>query len=405
MRSTLSAFVIATGCGTGDSVTSIIESEDLPRMEAEKTPAYLVFNRVQDPNGRTMFASVLPSLTAGTLDLSNAQEFSGISRVRSHEGKLFSFDGETGEAARYVIDESGRVSLDVLENGDDARMSFAQLGVSLFSDNIHFASSTRAFNFATLSADLVIEWNPQTMTITNSFPAGLIRPELSLSGGRITQVGDSVVMPVSWLSFATGDAVLSAAIAVVDLTDASEVTLIEDERCTGTSAAFEHAGNIYALSDNFGGLLDQATPPGLLPPPCLLKYTPGSDKFDEDYYLDLAEVTGRSLIAGGVSNGEGSFVAMAYASDEDYRSLGPFELLDGDYWARIVVNVAAETSAPFGSLSPGPVANAGWVIDGDFLAPSTNTEDGTASMYKMSQSESEELLTVAGEIFHLARIR
>lgn len=364
-----------------------------------------MFSRVRSPDGRTMYASILPSLDHGTLDLGGALELSGLSRARVFQEKLYAFDGETGTITRYVIGPDGALTPDTLDGGETpAEVSFAGLGVTRFSSLIVFVNAERAFYVDMIFEDLVVEWNPTEMTITGSFEAGLTRPGFDASGGGISRIDDYVVVPVSWTNQTTADYVPAVAVAILDLNDPTELTVLEDDRCVISSDTFVHDGAVYALGDGLYGLADLFSEGETVPPPCLVRWLPGADGFDPGYYLDLRELTGEPHVANAASRGDGTFVTQLYTADTDPSTLGPYDLLDAPLWQRAVVDLETEEVTLL-DLEPAGVSAAGWAVDGTYLMTRHDARRNRSYLHRSEGTGAPELLNVEGEIFVVERVR
>ena len=171
----------------------------------------------------------------------------------------------------------------------------------------------------------------------------------------------------------------------------------------GAASTFVWNGKIYVINDNFGGgtsLVPDADPPA----PCILRYTPGADSFDEDYLVDLEELTGFEVLSGGVSRGDGTVLISAFTADVDPATLDPFDFLDGDYWERGLVDLEAMDADIYGGLEPRPLSAVGYALDGSYFVPRTITEDGTATLFRLSEDSAEEMLNIPGEIFGAERV-
>ncbi|MBV1862290.1 MAG: hypothetical protein KUG77_27975 [Nannocystaceae bacterium] len=364
---------------------------------------YLVFSRIQSPAERTMYASVVPSLDHGTVDLGQALEFSGFSRVRPFGGKLYAFDGETGAITRYVVADDGAMSVDLLGDGANATVSFAGLGVTFFLNSNRFIDESRALYFD-VGLDVVVEWNPTEMTITGTYELGTAREGFDAANGSISVVDNHVIMPLYWSSGFAGIGELVVAAVTLDLNDPSSIQVIEDDRCAGSSSSFVHDGAIFVLGDNFDGLgVTVSEDP--LPSPCLLRWTPGASSFDADYEMNVAERVGSEVLAGAVALGDGTFMTQVYTSDVDPTTLGPFEILDSDSWERALVSLEGDEVTMLDTGGPTVVSSRGWVIDGAYTFPRTDQAAGEASLLVLDGTTASPTLDVAGEIFHAQRIR
>ncbi|MEM7156554.1 MAG: hypothetical protein AAF799_27150 [Myxococcota bacterium] len=389
-----------TGGDTGGETTAGVDESS--GGEDPVQAAYFVFNRIQTPEGRTMFASILPQLDHGLVDVGEALELSGLSRGRIFNDKLYAFDGESGVITRFAIAEDGTLSPDALDDGSPAQVSFASLGISAFLSTVSFIDENRALYFD-LWGDVVVDWNPTTMTIVDNFPAGLQREGFDISGGEMTRIDDQLVIPLSWQNAGTAEAIEVNAIGVVDLQDPTSIRVIEDARCMGTASTFVFEDQLYVMADNFGGLAVTLTDDEL-PPPCLLRWTPGADAFDADYHLDLSAHTGYQLVAGALSTGDGTFMTQVYTSDEDPSTLGLFELLDGDHWSRAFVSLDGETTI-VEQIPPGAASSQGWIVDGRYLFPRADDTAGESTLFSFEDGTVSELLTVPGDLFIVDRVR
>lgn len=348
-----------------------------------------------------MYASIVPSLEAGDLELDDALELSGLSRAKTYGGKLFAFDGEAGVVTRYRLDEGRSLVLDTLEDGETpAQVSFAGLGVSIFSTAIAFVSPSRAFYFDTLSEDLVIEWDPTEMTITQSFSANLYREGYTTNTGELTVMDGYIALPVSWSNSGTLDFIPSHSLAVLKLDPADHVDVIDDDRCIGANGTFAYQGYVYSLADNLNGLATLSE--GAVPPPCLLRWKPGAASFD-NYYLDLEDLTGFRMVSGTASPGDGTFLTQAFTSEVDLSELGPFDVLYGPYWQPTTVDFVHGTTTVVTALPQSALAATGWAIDEELMTPLT--KESRAELFQVDGEDATELLSVPGELFGLERMR
>ncbi|MEM8894918.1 MAG: hypothetical protein AAGC88_10095, partial [Bacteroidota bacterium] len=160
----------------GQSGTGTITDNDLP-------PAYIVQNTVQAPDApRTIFLNVLSDLT-DEIDLADAFEFNGNSRVRVFNGKVYIFDSEQVQVIKYSIDANN-----VLVEED--RFSLAQLGAEGFLGIIAFVNDEYALVLAN-GLDQFVIWNPTTMELRGT----INRPDDSPDNFSISNIGTVGVSP------------------------------------------------------------------------------------------------------------------------------------------------------------------------------------------------------------------
>lgn len=367
--------------------------------------AYFLLTRVNSPEGRRMYASILPDLDHGEVDLGEALELPGLSRVRAYGGKLFAFDGESGVATRYVVGTDGSFSADVLLDGSPARMSFESLGVTAFSNAFAFVSPGQAFYFDTFNSGVVVEWNPETMTITNTFDGNLGRDGFDqINLDRIRILDDRIVLAISWGDSVSAEYVGTQNLLVLDLQDPTRLTMIEDDRCAGTGSIFVEDGYVYALGDAFSSFVGLLNPDEPLVP-CLLRWRVGDSTFDPDYELRLDEATtGYKLLSGGVPFDASTLLTTAYVSEQDPTELGLFGALNGNHWQIAQVDRQTGGTTLVDALPPAAGATGSRIIDGQtYFVYSMQNEP--ARVYRYDGTTAEEMLSVAGDIFRLERLR
>ncbi|MEM7138013.1 MAG: hypothetical protein AAF500_15640 [Myxococcota bacterium] len=372
----------------------------------EGSAEYFLLTRVNQPSGRAMYASILPGLDHGPVDLGEALELSGFSRVRAFNGKLYAFDAESGAATRYTVSDDQRFAIDEIEDGSPARLGFSNFGIKSFSNAFLFVNETQAFYFDTFSTDLVIEFNPTAMTLTGSFPGGLVRTGYDQTniGARFLMIDQYAVVPISWTDTSTADYVATQAIAILDLRDPTSVQIIEDDRCVGTSSVFLDDGYVYAVGTNFGTLGASFAEQGQLPSPCVLRWEPGSDAFDPGYIFDIGAEADLEFLTGATSRGDGTLVTKLYVGDRPPSEVGVFELMQGSYWQLAVIDLVTGETEIASDFPPSSSNTTTLVIDGEYLVADTVRNEPTR-IYRLDDRDAGELFSVAGDVFRFERFR
>jgi len=371
--------------------------------------AFLVYNRVQTPDSRSLFASVVPRLDAGEIDLSNSLEIGGFSRVRVFDGKVYSFNGESGEVTRWVLDDDNQLQKDTLSDGETtAKFSMAGEGVTGFSTTLAFVDSETAYYLDFFfGQSQVIKWNPTEMTIDNTIQVPEMQKEgLDAQAKQAFTVDDRVVMPITWADFQEPAIREKASLAVFSASTGELEQIVEDDRCIGSRQAFPQDGEVHTIAENVRGLIDLATPDTDFPPPCLIRWAPGESEFDQDFFVDLESLVDSSLLTGAIGRGDGTMVALAYTSEQDPSEFGLREILSRNLWQWVFVNFEEETATTIDSIPRQGVSALGWVIDEQYLVPRFDADAGETSLYRVDSSGgSEKMLTVDGEIFFVDKIR
>ncbi|MEM9720059.1 MAG: hypothetical protein AAGA10_12450 [Bacteroidota bacterium] len=258
---------IGTQSGSG-----IITDDDLP-------VAYFAQVETQTPDGdRLVFMSILPSLST-EIDLSAAVELGGVSRVRTFNGKLYAFSGETFEVTRFGLDENNTPI-------EEDKFSLAGLGVSNISSSIAFVSETRA-----LYADIILRqfviWDPTAMEIITSIPFPDEIPQSPQADRPIVDFNGRIFLALAGLDFTTFQVTPGATVAIIDPV-AETVTVATDETApAGNVGTLDAAGDYYFTANSYFGLGHNFNIE-LQPSPVLLRINNGTSEFDPNFRLDGA---------------------------------------------------------------------------------------------------------------------
>ncbi|MEM9260327.1 MAG: hypothetical protein AAGA62_11825, partial [Bacteroidota bacterium] len=145
-----------------------ITSCDDEEMATEVTPeieevesAILQVIRTRTPQGGTIeYATVTPTIVEN-FDISQAVELGSGVAVESFEDDMYVINSSSSTITKYSVDRS------TLELKVEGILSFASTGITS-TRTLVFASSTRAF-LSDLLEGTILEFNPETMVIENSF--------------------------------------------------------------------------------------------------------------------------------------------------------------------------------------------------------------------------------------------
>jgi len=228
----LFALVMACG-GGGDGI------------EKRAEHAYIVGSLVFGPEGTTSYVSVIDSLGAQTVDLTDAHEFAGNADVWVHGGSVFVADAETLTITKYSVNGHALEAHEAI--------GFAGYGVTDFGfwRNV-FVADDKAY-FSNGTAEMIV-WNPTTMAITGSIalPALAARDGLTPFAGysdRSAVVrGGRLYQPVYWTDETFFSYTPDSQIIVIDIATDAVVEQIEAP-CPGLDyASSDAAGNLYFSS-------------------------------------------------------------------------------------------------------------------------------------------------------------
>lgn len=395
------AAMVLSACGTSENN----DTSNGSGAESYDGPAYMFVNRIRTPDSQTNYVSVLPSLEAQSVDLEAALEVPGFSRFRIHNGKVFVFEGETLEVARYGVGADL-----VLE--EEARFSMAQQ-VSEFRLSIAFAADERAYVIDPVEQRVVV-WNPQSMEITDTFDlsgvSGLERENLDTTVGKSSVVGDYVVTPMAWVA----DTGLEPVVAILVLSASSNevVGLYENNRCARSFTGFVHGGDYYVLGDWRLGVYDVYDPDTDLPDPCLVRWTPGEESFDPDYYASMRALTGGEHVDGAFGTIDGKIVSRVYDADfpssqipADYPN--PSAYFSLALWRWAVIDLEAETRTLLDELPLTGTSFQPAVIDAQFYVPVLDEDEQASTLYAIDadSATTTESVSTSGDIVGIGRIQ
>ncbi|MEM9066920.1 MAG: hypothetical protein AAGE52_00400 [Myxococcota bacterium] len=395
MRSLVIVIALLVGCGD-DSAPVGDAGTDVALDAAPATnPAFLVVNRVRTPDSRAIFLNVLPDLEPRTIEPGNGLEVGGSSRATVYDGKVYAFESETGEVARYRVTEG-------LELVEDGRFSMTGLGITRFRTQFIFLSPTRAY-YVDIAGRQVVVFNPTAMEIVSTFPAvEFERGDFNISVARPVQVGDRVMIAVAWDNASDGEFVPSVAVVVLSATEDRVERIIEDDRCALAGGGFADGDRFYAIGDSGAGGFDIF---GVAPiaDPCVVR-TDG-ETFD-DFVVDLRTVTGAPHFSDAIGAGDGTFVTRIYDSDIDPDTLtDPFGFFNLEVWRYAIVEIETGTTSriedlPLSGISFDPI-----VIEGDYYVQLVDEDEGRSTLYRLSTGGATETVEAIGDIQGAARIR
>lgn len=386
------------GCGSSESSPPDDDTPPGPLADS----AIMVVTRGVTPDGRFILVNVVSDLEEQDLVLEEALPANGLSRARAFDGKLFVFDGERGEIARFEVESDGTFV-------EEDRLSMTRLGVTRFISSTVFISSTRA-QYIDTTLDQVILFNPETMTITGNY----LVPELNRGEelrSRIQapeRIGDELFSNVRWFSGETLRFDPQVTVLVFSATDDRLLRVVEDARCAVAGAGFVDQGEFYVVGEYEEGTFDVFGIPEDAPPPCVLRVGPGYTSFDPGFALDLRATVGAPQFAGGLRVRDGVFAVQSYQSDIDPTSFPtPQEYNAANVWRWTLVNYEQQTATvledlPLGETTPfGP-----YRIDEQLYVPVFDATDGSSVLYRVNEDGSVvPSLRSRGQIIGLERIR
>jgi hypothetical protein len=231
---------------------------------------------------------------SGELDYDKALELGqpGIARVLGSE--LFFYHAAKGEFEKFTVAEDLTI-----ERG--AKLSFGAVGIMGFDPEPIWVSKDLAFMVDEKTAQ-VAQFNPSTMKlgkVTKIDPNVLERDGLKVQMQLGVAADERLFTTVSYRSWETNTVYKAAVLGVFDQNDpATGPTLIEDQRCAAsvTISPFVDGNHVYAVGDGVNGFDILANPKMTEKPQCVVRLPVDGDAFEEDYFIDIQEVTGSPAI-------------------------------------------------------------------------------------------------------------
>lgn len=389
------AAVFVSGCSSGSG-------DDGP-LGVDGSSAIVVLTRACTPDSCSHYLSAIDELPAdGVLDRSRALEFGNVQgSVHGDAVYIFDFDGQTVQ--RFRLNPSA-----VLEAGPI--LSFQGLGLGFVAGILNaWAAPDRAFLLDPGTGQLVT-WNPIEMTIVAATPV----PEefLERDGFRAdfawpSVIGGRVYYDAYWFDFDSYAGSTRAGTLSFDASvDQPELTLLEDERCGGTSSSAPFAdpeGRVHVVGDGVGGLytLFGAAADGA----CSLRVGQAGNGFEPEYALQLLGGQALALSAAWSLDGGAALLANVWMpSSPPELPLGPLDI--ETYWSSrefgwIIIDTATGETRPVNGI---PLAGSGnltpLALDGvrhvQMYPPAPEGVDPEASLYAVLPDGSAELVLRGG---------
>jgi hypothetical protein len=387
-----------------------------------ENPVVLLAERVENPDSRQIYVSLLPDLPAAPIDRSKAYEFGNVD-LSTANGKIYVFDRTGVTMTRYRASDGYELVPDTLADGSPATLGFQQIGLPGFGFENLFLSPERAYLIDWGEYRIVV-WNPETMELETTIALDVALKEgYALSDSYLVSAnvvdGKVFIGVYVWQTYANFSAHPGAGVIVVDPNAASpEPRLIEDDRMMGASKLFPTQDNrVLVVGDQYSGLYNSfGEAPDENPPAGVLRISPAGRElsalaFDDDYFVNLEEVTGSPGIYASYLIDSTNVLLQAW----DPESPVNVETAD-EYWyapeyVYLLVDLEAKTSRRVEEL---PKASAGsveqFLFDGRLYVQTYETREEDvgrgAIVHRVSPQGIEEAFRIdGGDLWALKRVR
>jgi hypothetical protein len=355
------------------------------------TPLYALVVDVltADYTGQTSYAKFLPSLEAGAkIDESKTIEMTSYITVWGIEkGKeFFGASAESADITKYTINSDGRVDIGGV-------LSFGAYGVSSWKLPAMFiASKTKAYVFDDQTLQGFV-WDPSTMTIISNVK--LAEQFHNKDGGKTyavqpgrapIQIGAKLYTNFFYYDFATFSTIPGAGLLIID-SEKDTFSVVSHPTCHWLeNSELGPDGAIYTVSSASYAAIYRANPTSL-PPPCVLRFDPKTDSFDDTFKVNMSDLTGGKM-AGGIIGNKDGFAYIKVLNESLFPTqMPPMKALDvssGLFWETYRINLADFTSGIRVDMSAVSLEIYDSRVDGRVVMGQMNWATRESTLYDMA---------------------
>jgi len=330
-------------------------------------PLYAVMSAVFSDSGPTSYLSLLPSLDIKEVDHSKAREYPGRIALAAYNGWLFVNDAQSPTITRFSVTAEGALK-------EDGKVNFGNYGLKVADIGTWgntFISPTKAYLFNSNEGNTLI-WNATKMEITGEIKTPeLVRAGLALGGSPGVLRGNRLFRVFHWsdwkaYTFSSEDQLLG----VYDVENDKLIGLVKETRCPAMSnrVSKDEQGNLYF--SNWVWTTTATLVKGA-PKNCALRIGPSSDRFDPNWILPFASVTGgrEAAVFTHIGDGTGLLDVFHHERATIDANTDPAKLAGSTNWRIWRIDIEKGSGAPleeidwlFGSYTPVQVDGHSFVI-------------------------------------------
>jgi hypothetical protein len=390
-----------TGGAPGDSSGS----GGLAGQPGDADPAYLIGTRVWVDTTATSYFNVVSSLDKGTeVSREQALELPGPAKLYAipDVGWFGLGGGEEPTITRYGLSADGKLQ-------KEKTINMLSYGVQGLWDNLYVVSKTKIYYPDRDNRQLIII-NPTEMAIEGAIklPETAQDGFLSLYGYTPLLRGNKLLFTVGWFDWNVNDSVLGETGLVVLDTDTDTVDSFDiDKRCGGITTGVTTAdGDTYFVSSALAGVAHRL---GRQPTaPCALRVKAGAEAFEEDYLVELGELTNSEVAGEPVpAGGNGIFLRAFEESEATFTEESATYELTGQtawYWWRW--NVETGEASLVDELEPSTSDVLWFEVGGRVFGSQTTADYAETTLIELTaEGGPREALTAPGFLHGIARIR
>jgi len=256
--------------------------------------------------------------SSGELDYDKAVELGPPGVAFVQDNALFFYHAQAGKIEKITVDKSGAV-----QRGRDIgeEISFVGRGISGFDAEPVRVSGSTAFLVDEKSAQ-VARWNPSKMEIESVDAMSgdvLEREGLKVQFQLGVAAGSRVFTTASYRNWETNTVAQQAALGVFEQDSPGDVKIISDDRCAPSVAIgpFLDQDHVYLVTDGAQGYDLLASPNKVDKPQCIVRIDPDENAFDQDYFINLQELTGTPAIYMAFPMADHKLLVSLWSPDEE----------------------------------------------------------------------------------------
>ncbi|MEM6737789.1 MAG: hypothetical protein AAF620_17145 [Bacteroidota bacterium] len=266
--------------------------------EVEAESGFLYSYRLETPQGRVYYMSANPEIPSEA-NPSESFELGFNSRIYSYGEHPYTWNGDATTMTKWEVDKS------TFEFSTIGIVSFAATGID--GNDVGpplFVSETQAF-FTFLREGVIVEWNPSTMEITETYnvepnPIASFAAEGTIKEWTKYLHDNKLLMPIRFWDdqCCEHEHEGGAMVAVFDLTTKT-LEYIQDDRLLGTEDLFvvDENDNIYVVPNSANGFLEYFNVDAFtIPSPWTVLRFNQNGTFDQDFKLNLEEIIPSKLM-------------------------------------------------------------------------------------------------------------
>ena len=399
-----------TACGTDqETSTPIATGTPTPApaptgdTQASASPRFLVHSAVQGPDGRSNFFSAVNDLAAQrTLDYAQALELPGRARLFAEPGiGTFALgDAESVSITRYELTDDGQLKA-------GARLSLQAYGVmALEPQGVHFVSPTKAYYKDSGQAQVIV-FNPSLMTVQRSIPLPseiLVPDQLTTFSKWATRPGEAYFAVGAVNKDYTRVPAGSALVRLDTQTDA--LTTAKDARCRGIHETARIGDTLYFFSDVINGLGHAVYPNEGGQADCMLRVSPGQQRFDPDFVGSFASALGGRIgcVASVTAAGE-AWLQVVEPTTPPTAPGTTYDQWYGAGWRWVHMPLATQSSPVEVDLPPGAFSSFTVSVGTQFFVSQTTADYGRTTLTELSSGAPRPGLSFSGFALDAARVR